>query len=46
MAEVFRLPRDESDPGQWTYIEKTTPFELGFTYPVSLNGRSLVLGKF
>ncbi len=45
MTEVFRLPIDENDPGQWTNIEMSTTRELGFTYPVTFKGRALVFGK-
>ncbi len=45
MAEVFRLPRDDSDPGQWTLINQAVPVALGFSYMFFFKGRILVFGK-
>ncbi len=45
MAEVFRLPRDDSDPGQWTLIKQAVPVDLCFAFFVSFKGRLLICGK-
>ncbi len=43
-ALMFRLPRDENDPGQWTYIANSAPAGQGFSFIVNFKGRTMAFG--
>ncbi len=43
MAELFHLPKDDHDLGQWSYIPDKV--YLSFSYLVRFDGRILAFGK-